>query len=75
MTDKAFFEFLTSLAVREGAWAVEPLPGAENYVMSDVMERLRLIPARITCPPGRSRDRFAERGARGRFMVIWVPEE
>lgn len=79
MSDARLFEFLAPLAVREGATVIRPLPGAEGQVahrMASVIDALRHVPAEIRTPdPRHSQYPFAERGARGRWMFIWIPED
>lgn len=75
MTDPVIFRFMTELATKEGAWVIEPTNEAlhrDNF-LANLLSRLRNVPARISCPPGQRRDRFAERGERGRWLFVWIP--
>lgn len=64
------FNFLVPLSVKEGAWVIQPW----EAVMHDMVQELRRHPATIAYPPDQPRYRFAERGARGQWILVWVPE-
>lgn len=69
-TDPRIFEFLVPLAVREGAWVVIP---KRPELSRELTELLRQEPCRIEHPPGNPY-RFAERGAYGHWVLLWVPD-
>lgn len=76
MADQTLFTFLTQLARKEGAWVIEPVAPyleSDSYLRS-LFERLRHVPARVTTPEADRPYRFAERGERGRWLLVWIPE-
>lgn len=77
MPDKVIFNFMRTLAVKEGAWVIEPRRENldHNSYLRNLLEKLRTIPARIDGPDPKRPYRFAERGESGQWMMIWVPDE
>lgn len=78
MADHSLFEFLTPLAVKEGATVIEPIRYGDSSFhrqMEPIVDRLRHLPARISCPNPNRRFRFAERGQTGHWLLVWVPDE
>jgi hypothetical protein len=80
MPDKVLFDFMVPLMRREGAWTIEPLAGTYGHaefqhLMEPVVELLRRVPARISAPAGASPYGFAERGVKGRWMLVFVPDK
>jgi hypothetical protein len=68
-------EFMARVLVREGAWVVEPSRYHNDSYISNFLDRLRIVPSRIHAPADKSRFRFAERGARGRWFFVWVEDK
>lgn len=76
MADNVIFNFMRTLAVREGAWVIEPARAEldNDFFLGNLLKRLRNIPARIEGPDPKRPYRFAERGETGQWMMIWVPD-
>ena len=74
MPDQELFNFLIPLAVKEGAWVIEPNRYHIDGALGDFLRSLRRVPSSVSAPGGERRDRFAERGETGRWLFIWVPD-
>lgn len=66
--------FMARVLVREGCWVIEPERRDGGFV-SEFLRRVRNVPARIYQPTGRNPYRFAERGAEGKWFLIWVEDK
>lgn len=68
-------EFIASVLGREGAWVIEPKIGHGGLFFRDFLSNLRHMPVMIWNPVGTSKFRFAERGAEGRWLFVWVEDK
>jgi hypothetical protein len=65
------FRYLGGIAQMEGAFVIIPHNGA----VEGLPENLRRVPCEVLSPNGRRNSEFAERGARGYWMLIWAPPD
>lgn len=72
--DQVMVNFIREVIRKEGCWIVEPQVRNDSYI-NNLLDRLRHVPSRIDNPPGTNQFRFAERGATGRWLFVWIPTE
>lgn len=70
--DEVMIDFIRAATVREGAWVIEPRPAAFKFI-EGLRNDLRRIPSTVHHPDGYPIHRFAERGARGKWLFVWIP--
>lgn len=65
------FTYLAKIAQMEGAFVIIP----HNGHVEGLPDNLRRISSEVYNPPNRHRNEFAERGARGAWMLVWMPPD
>lgn len=66
-----FFRYIGAIAQTEGAFVIIPNNGA----VEGLPDNLRRVPCTVLTPKGKRQSEFAERGQRGRWMLMWLPPE